>query len=189
MNMVSWTYIWSQILTVIEYGLLGASYFGKKRLIIVILDILSTTAGMSAYLLLGADAGIAMSVVIILANFYFLYDEKKQGKNHALQVRDYVALVVIMLAIAVLAVVTYDGPLSLLSVIATALYEISIWQNSTKVYKFLGIPVALCWILYNVFVRSIFGVICETVMFVASIVGYVREVRAGKRKTKKRTKR
>lgn len=177
---IDWIYVWSQILTVIEYGLLGASYFAKRRKLVVILDIFSMAAGIGAYILLGADLGLAMSVVILLANFYYLYDEKRRGKNHRLQLRDYVALLVVLAAIAVLAVWTYDGPLSLLSVVATVLYEISIWQNSTKVYKFLGIPVALCWMLYNGLILSVAGVVSEGVMFISAIVGYLRAYHAEK---------
>ncbi len=28
---ISWVYVWSQVLTVIEYALLGASYLAKNR--------------------------------------------------------------------------------------------------------------------------------------------------------------
>lgn len=183
---ITFTYILSQIFTAAEYGLLGASYFVKRRLAVILLDLFSMAAGIVAYILLGADIGLAMSVVIFLANFYYLYDEKKQGKNHALQTRDYVALVIIMLAIAGLAVWTYDGPLSLLSVAATVLYEISIWQNSTKVYKFLGIPVALCWVLYNAFVFSVVGILSESIILIAAIVGFFRAVWLEKRQKKQR---
>ncbi len=179
---ITWGYIWSQILTAVEYGLLGASYLAKRRLLVVILDIFSMTAGIFAYFLLGADLGLAMSVVILLANFYYLWDEKDQGANNTLTLRDYIVLVIVLIVIGMLAVLTYDGPLSLLSVAATVFYEISIWQNSTKVYKFLGIPVALCWMLYNGFIFSWVGVITESFMLIASIVGYVREVRGGKKR-------
>lgn len=182
-------YIWSQILTVIEYGLLGASYLSKKRKAIVLLDIVSMTMGIIAFLLLGADLGMAMSVVILLANFYYLWDEQTQGKNNKLTLRDYVVLGVVLAVIAVLAVLTYDGPLSLLSVAATVLYEISIfWQGNTRIYKLLGIPVAFCWMTYNGFVGSIFGVLCEAGMFIASIIGYVREIRGGRKKRRRRKK-
>lgn len=182
---ITWVYIWSQILTVVEYGLLGATYFVKKRKLVVILDTFSMTAGILAYILLGADLGLAMSVVILLANFYYLYDEKRRGKNHKLKWRDYIALMVVLGAIAVLAVWTYDGPLSLLSVAATVLYEISIWQNNTQLYKFLGIPVALCWMLYNGFIFSVAGVISEGTIFLAAVVGYLRDLWR-ERKTKKK---
>lgn len=191
---ITWTYIWSQILTVVEYGLLGATYFAKRRKLVVILDTISMAAGILAYILLGADLGLAMSVVILLANFYYIWDEwyegieKKRRRKTKLvyghQVRDYVALGVVFAAIVGLAIWTYDEPLSLLSVAATALYEFSIWQNSTRVYKFLGIPVALCWMLYNGFILSVAGILAEGVVFLAAIVGYVKDLRGRKRKRK-----
>lgn len=191
---ITLTYIWSQILTVVEYGLLGATYFAKKRKVVVIFDTLSMAAGILAYILLGADLGLAMSVVILLANFYYIWDERREQKEkrrrrklkmiHGHQIRDYVALLVVLVVIAGLAVWTYDGPLSLLSVAATVLYEISIWQNSTRTYKFLGIPVALCWMLYNGFVMSVAGIASEGIVFLAAVVGYVRELYGTPKKSK-----
>lgn len=78
---ITWTYIWSQIFTLVEYGLLGATYFAKHRKLVVILDTISMAAGIVAYILLGADLGLAMSVVILLANFYYLYDEGRRGRT------------------------------------------------------------------------------------------------------------
>lgn len=185
---ITWTYIWSQIFTVIEYVLLGTTYFAKKRKLVVILDTFSMLAGIVAYILLGADLGLAMSVVILLANFYYLYDESRRGKNHKLRLRDFIALGVVLAVIAVLAVLTYDGPLSLLSVAATVLYEISIWQNSTKVYKFLGIPVALCWMLYNTFIFSVAGILSEGIIFLAATVGYIQAYHAEKLARRRRSR-
>lgn len=182
------TYIWSQIFTVVEYGLLGWSYFAKKRKLVVILDIFSMISGIIAFILLGADLGMALSVIVLLANFYYLWDENERKKKDSKKyfVRDYVAIGIVLMGIAVVTFLTYDGPLSLLSVLATTLYEVSIWQKSTKVYKFLGIPVAFCWMSYNGFVRSIFGVICEAGMLISSIWGYVDEIRGSKKKGKRR---
>lgn len=181
---ISWAYVWSQILTVIEYTLLGASYLAKNRKAVVVLDIASMATGIFAFLLLGADLGMMMSIIILLANFYYLWDERTHTKKERmkLHLRDYIVLGIVLVGIGVVAWLTYDGPLSLLSVLATVLYEVSIWQKSTRVYKFLGIPVAFCWMTYNGFVHSIFGVICEAVMLVTAVVGYVKEVRGLRRK-------
>ncbi len=184
--MLTMSYIWSQIFTVIEYSLLGASYLAKKRKLVVILDILSMVAGTTAYVLLGADMGIMMSIIILVANFYYLYDSSVHGRRRKSRWYDYVVLVIVLTAIGLAAWWTFDGWTSLLSVLATVLYEISIWQKSTKVYKFLGIPVALCWMLYNGVLLSVAGVIFEGIMFVTSIVGYVREVKAAKERKAKR---
>jgi len=183
---IGWIYVWSQILTVIEYSLLALSYQAKKRLLAVVLDILSMTMGVLAYLLLGADLGLGMSLVILVANFYYLYQEKHPRLRRRRYWWDYVVLGVILTAIVVITFFTHEGWMSLLSVAATVLYEISIWQKSTKVYKFLGMPVALCWMLYNAFVGSAFGVICEAAVLGSSIGGYVNEVERGKKQRKRR---
>lgn len=182
---MDWVFVLSQVLTVIEYGLLGLSYLAKNRKAVVVLDIASMTAGIVAFLLLGAGLGMAMSIVVLVANFYYLWDESKHGKQQRYFARDFVVLAVVLLAIGVLAGLTYDGPLSLLSVAATTLYEISIWQKKTRVYKFLGTPVAGCWMAYNGFIGSPFGVICELVMLIAAVYGYVVEV-VGKKRGKRR---
>lgn len=182
--MITVEWVLSQILTVIEYGLLGASYLARRRKAVVLLDIVSMACGILAFTLLGADLGMAMSIIILLANFYYLWDESKHNEKERSQLhtRDYIVLAVVLIGIVIVTWLTYEGPLSLLSVAATTLYEISIWQKSTKAYKFLGIPVALCWMLYNGFVWSPFGVLCELVMLATSVIGYVRELRGAKKK-------
>lgn len=180
-------YIWSQIFTVIEYSLLGWSYFAKNRKLVVILDTFSMICGIIAYILLGADLGMALSVIILLANFYYLWDESVRKKRDLKKyfLRDYIALIVVLTSITIATILTYNNePLSLLSTLATILYEISIWQKNTKVYKFLGIPIALCWAAYNGFIGSIFGILCESGMFISSVWGYIKEV---KTKTKKKS--
>ena len=81
-------------------------------------------------------------------------------------------------------VFTYDGYLSLLSVFATMIYTYSVWQKKTIVYKLLGIPVGVLWILYNIYVKSIFGVILESILLIASITGYIAEL-SGKKNIEK----
>lgn len=72
---------------------------------------------------------------------------------------------------------TYEGFLSLLSVFATMLYTYSVWQKKTIVYKLCGIPIGILWVLYNLYVKSIFGVILEAILLVSSSIGYGLEKR------------
>ena len=70
---------------------------------------------------------------MVLKNLSMIGLEQEGRKKKVYYKRDYVVLAVVLLAILVLTILTYDGPLSLLSVAATTLYEISIWQKSTMV--------------------------------------------------------
>lgn len=121
-----------------------------------------------------------MCIVAMLRNLYILWEEKRNGKRIANEKRDYIFLTIVYLGIILATIPTYEGFLSLLSVFATSIYTYSIWQKSTKVYKSCGIPVGVLWIAYNIYVRSIFGVILEGILLIASIAGYVTEIKSNK---------
>ena len=165
-------YVMSQVFTVLMYALLGITYQVKSRRKILILSIFSNAFQGIAYLLLNAKSGFVMCVLAILretAMMFILDKIKKKSKRAYLCV-----IIVFYIAMIISAIFTYEGMLSMLSILATAIYTYSIWQKNEKVYKALGTPVGICWIAYNIFVKSIFGVIFESIILICSIVGYVR---------------
>lgn len=178
---IDFIYVLSQIFTILMHVLMAWTYFLKEKRRIVIVSALSLVANIIAYVLLGAWTGLAMCVVAMLRNLYILWKEKKYGKREKLEKRDYIFLAIVYLGIVLATIPTYEGLLSLLSVFATSIYTYSIWQKSTKIYKFCGIPVGILWIAYNAYVRSIFGIILEAVLLIASIVGYFKELGAAKK--------
>lgn len=174
------SYILSQVFTIVMYVLLAITYYAKDRKKILILSFLSLIANGVAYFLLSAWSGLAMCIVALIRNVIFLIDEKKNGKRDKINKMD-IAILIILYAIAVgSAVFTYDGPLSLLSVIATMLYTFSVWQKKTNIYKLLGIPIGILWVAYNIYVMSIFGIILESVLLICSTTGYLLEKRKQK---------
>lgn len=176
-------YILSQIFTILMYALLTWTYFLKNKRKIVIVSALSLVANIIAYVLLGAWTGLAMCVVAMLRNLYILWEEKKYGKREKLEKRDYIFLAIVYIGIILATIPTYEGFLSLLSVFATSIYTYSIWQKSTKIYKFCGIPVGILWIAYNAYVKSIFGVVLEGILLIASIAGYITELKSSQKIT------
>lgn len=177
---ITFYYLLSQVLTILMYALLAWTYFLRDKRKIVIVSALSLVANIAAYVLLGAWTGLAMCVVAMLRNLYILCEEKRHGKRETNEKRDYIFLALVYLGIILATIPTYEGFLSLFSVFATSIYTYSIWQKSTKVYKFCGIPVGILWIAYNTYVRSILGVILEGILLVASIAGYAAEVKSTK---------
>ena len=169
------TYVMSQIFTILMYVLLAATYYMKNRKAVLLLSFLSLIANGIAYILLGAYTGLAMCIVALIRNIIFLVDEKKNGKREKINRKDIIILIVLYIISIISAVFTYDGFLSLLSVFATMLYTYSVWQKKTSIYKLLGIPIGILWILYNIYVKSIFGVILEAILLICSTIGYVLE--------------
>lgn len=125
-------------------------------------------------------SGLAMCVVALIRNIIFLVDEDKNGKREKITKKDIVILAILYVISIISAIFTYEGPLSLLSVIATMLYTFSVWQKKTNIYKLLGIPIGILWVLYNIYVMSIFGIILETILLICSTTGYLLEIKKRK---------
>ena len=175
----SLNYILSQIFTIIMYSLLGVTYYVKDRKKILIISIISNTSCGIAYLLLGAWSGVAMCILAVFREVVNIIDEKKNGKRDYINTFDIYFLIFLYVLCIISAILTFEGFLSLLSIFATMLYTYSIWQKNTKVYKICGIPIGILWITYNAYVKSLFGIILESIILICSISGYIIE-----RKTK-----
>ena len=168
-------YIASQVLTVGLYITLAITYYLKDRRKILMVSLLGGLSIAGAYILLSAYTGLAMAFIAIIRNIIFLIDEKKNGKSEKISKKDTLILLFILLLIIIVTIPTYNGFLSLLSVFATSLYSISVWQKKTITYKILGIPIGLLWISYNIYVMSLFGIILEGFLLVFVVTGFMLE--------------
>ena len=174
------TYIASQIATIIMYVLLAITYYVKDRKTVLTISFLSLVANIIAYVLLKAWTGMAMCFFALFRNIWFLIDEAKNGKKETISKKDIWILIILYIVIIALTVPTYEGFLSLLSVFATSIYTYSVWQKKTIIYKFCGIPVGILWILYNIYVQSLFGIILESILLICSATGFILEAKKKK---------
>lgn len=180
---LSTAYVLSQIFTIITYILLAMTYYAKNRKTVLTISFASLITNGLEYVFLNAYSGLAMCIVALIRNIIFLVDEKKNGKRDTNTKKDVVILVILYIISIASAIFTYDGFLSLLSVFATMLYTYSVWQKKTNIYKLLGMPIGILWILYNIYVQSLFGVILEAILLVCSMTGYILEVRNNKKES------
>lgn len=167
------TYIVSQIFVVINYTLLIISYQLKNRTKILVINFVALLANALSFLFLGGFSGVGMSIVAIIRNILFLFDKNKN--NNLITKTDIVKLLIVYLLSIICAIITYNGIFSLMIVLAIMLYTYSIWQKNTKVFKLLGIPVSIFYIIYNVYVKSILGVVFEGLLMFSAIIGLIRE--------------
>ena len=174
---ITTTYILSQVFTIITYVFIGMTYYAKDRKSVLIISFSSLIANGIAYIFLSAWTGLAMCFLALIRNIIFLADEKKNGKRDRINKTDIIILIVLYAISIISAIFTYDGFLSLLSVFATMLYTYSVWQKKTNIYKLLGIPIGILWILYNIYIKSVFGIVLESILLICSTSGYILEVR------------
>jgi len=173
-------YVLSQVFVIINAALLMATYQLKTRKSILTVSFMALLANGLAYVLLSAWSGLAMVFVAMIRNIIFMIDEKKNGKSDKITKKDIVILAVLYAISIISAIYTYEGFLSLMSVFATMLYTYSVWQKKTSVYKILGIIIEVIWIIYNIYILSIFGIIVEIFLLISAVIGIIREYKVQK---------
>ena len=173
---MEWTtsYTISQILTVFVYICLIISYYVSPRIKILNVNILSHILQAIAFALLGGISGVAMSIIYIGRDTYFAHEEVNNSDSH-INNKDIAILIVLFIIIIVSAILTYKGLLSILSVLATVISTIAIWQKSPLIYKLLGIPCSFAWLGYHIYLNSIIAIILESILFVTTFIGFIIE--------------
>lgn len=174
---ISIQYIISQVFTVISYIFLALTYHSKSRMTVLTLNFLSQIMFVVSYILLGAWSGLAMVIVALIRNIIFIVDEKKNGKREQMNRLDIVILIMMYIISIASAIFTYEGFFSLLPVLATLIYTYGVCQKNIKTYKLLGIPTELLWTCYNIYIKSIFGLLLEAIILTSCFTGYYMEVK------------
>ena len=167
---LSLTYITSQILVIIYYLIYSWTFHLKDSNKILIFGIVATIISSISYVLLNAYTGMAMCFIAIIRNLLFA-KYKKNTLN--------LSLIFVLTIIA--SIFTFDSYFCLFNIVATLIYTYALWQKNTKTYKLLGIVVNGLMIIYDIYIKSIFGVILISIAFISSIVGFLRENKYNKK--------
>ena len=173
-------YIISQVITIISYTCLASTYCIKKRKIILILSFLSNFLNICAYFLLDAYTSSIMCGVSILRDIVFIIDQKVNGKSNKISKKDIVLLAIIYSISLICIAITFNGVGSLMYAIAAMLYTYSIWQKDTKIYKFLGIPAGIFVLLDCIFIKSVSGIVLQSIVMTCTIIGSLYSVKRNK---------
>lgn len=174
-------YIISQVITVIYFAILSLSYLLKDRNKILTANFVAHIGQATAMAMLNGYTGAAMSVIMILRDLTLLIQENKKSKGKEINKKlDLIILIVTFVLIIALTIFTYNGPLSLLSVVATLVTTFSLWQKDIRTYKILGMIAGILWLAYNIFIMSIMGIILETILIISSIIGYKKDIKSHK---------
>jgi hypothetical protein len=166
--MLTTSYIISQVFVVIALLFLGSSYLVKDKRKVLFLGILCSTFYGLEYLLLGALTGLITNIISVVRNIWFYHNAKRKKKNSL-----FVFILLSIISI-VFGVISFTHWYCILPIIATILFTYTIWQDDIKIYRYLAVPVSICWIVYNACYLSIMGVIAETIVLSFEIIGIIK---------------
>lgn len=164
-----WTteYIFSQIFVVLGLSCLAITYLIKNRVAILCLCVAASVFYGLQYLLLGGYIAVALNVVGIIRGIWYYFSDKKSEKKSLL------SLIVISCLVIVLSIVSFKNAVDLLAIIATLTFTYLLWQTNNSWYRWGSIFVSCCWIAFNIYYMSIFGIACECVLLVVEIMGVI----------------
>lgn len=160
-------YIISQICVIFALACLCWSYFSKNRQLILVLILIKSILQLVQFLLLGGYEAVATYAICIVQVVWFYFNEKKN--KH----RDYVSLIVVVLAFAISSALTFKNWTSILPATAMIIYCYSTWQENIKIYRWAGMLISPCMLVYNIVYKSLFGIISESIIWIIEIVGIV----------------
>jgi len=165
-------YILSQIIEVlalitalISYHLKTKKQIFKGMCISAILDIVH-------YLLLNAYSGFFTKLLALIRNVFIL----KKDDNEKLNKKIY--LVVFILLTIVLGILTFNDIYSILPFIAAIIYLIVVWNGSELQIKKIAFLCYFLWIIYNISVLSVMGIISNIIALISTYIAYINEKRS-----------
>ena len=83
-------------------------------------------------------------------------------------------LIVFILIYIFILIYTYNGLLSVFPIIAALIYLIPTWFGNSKTVKKTALFCYLLWLVYNIFVLSIAGIISNIISIISIIVSIKR---------------
>lgn len=168
----------AQVIGFAGAGLNCLSFQQKKRRNIIGVQIAAAVMFILHYIVLGQYTGAALNFISLLRSFVFINNHKKWAKSP-------VWLVVFVIISLVASVVTWVEWYSILPAAAMILTTISYWLKSETKIRLVTFPSSPCWLVYNIIVGSVAGIVTECVVMTSLIVAIVRYDILKKEKVKK----
>ena len=149
------------------FGLIAAiflitSFQINDRKKLLKLQIVSSLFFALQYLFLKAYSGLLMSIIVIFRNYIF--QDKISTKK--------IIFMVILMFVG--SFFTFDGIISLLPVIACIEYTIALGQPKLKILRFAELISSALYLIYDIFIIAIAGVISTTFEFIFAIIAVYR---------------
>lgn len=156
-----------QILGILATVITFISYQVNTKRSLLIIQTAATLCTCLGYLFLGASSGFALNICCIIRNVVYYFVDSKSKYNMP-------AAIILAATMCVLGALSWEGPISLLVIIALAANTVFMSFGKPQLLRESVIATSGMILIYNIFVFSIGGIVNEGVSIVSSIVGIIR---------------
>ena len=156
-----------QIIGVVATAITAISYQANTKKALLFIQTLATTATCISYLFLDASAGFALNIVCIIRNLFFYF--QKEGTKGI-----YASTAVFMTSMAILGAFSWQGPISLLIIVALVINTFFLSLGKPQILKYSILLTSGMILIYNINVFTIGGIFNESISIISAIVGVIR---------------
>ena len=164
-------YILAQIIGFIAFFVSLIAYHRKDKKTILINMITANIINLVHYLLLGAYSGCITKLLAIFRDCFIIF---KKNCNNFL---NYFYLIFFIILYIIASIFTFNGILSILPLLAALIYTIFIWNGNELRLKKIAFICYFIWLIYNIFVMSISGIVSNVISIVSTLIAIENEKR------------
>ena len=174
-------YVISQIFALASFIFDLVAAQQKKKASLLNMDTMAASSSLLHYAFLGAWAGMANKIIAVIRNALAAYmASKKRKAPKSLPL-------IFVIAYIIFGIFTFNSAYSLLPTIASSIYSIVIYTTSdANKIRYTIIITSTIWLVYNICVFSIVGIITQVILLVNDLIAIWRYRKKSARKPAKR---
>ena len=159
--------ILGQIIGILATVITALAYQMNTKKSLLLTQSLATACTCISYLFLGASSGFALNIVCLVRNgcFYYL----KEGQKPI-----YISTAILATAMVVLGAFSWQGPISLLMIIALAVNTVFLSLGKPQILRYSILLTSSMILIYNIYVFTIGGMLNESIAIFSSLIGIIR---------------
>ncbi len=115
----------------------------------------------------GAYSGAALNFIALCRSVVFINNHKKWAKSP-------LWLVFFVIVSTIAGILTWEAWYSFLPSVAMILTTISYWLKSETKIRLVTFPSSPCWLVYNIIVGSVAGIVTECIVMSSLIIAIIR---------------
>ena len=165
---------------IIQHRILIAQIIGSFGMIAVVIGMqqkqydrialckmLNSFFGGVHYIFLGGYTGMVINFASIFANSVYWYRNKRNKSNVPFQILFGICFVV-------LALLSWDGPISLFVLVAKVLSSVALGVKNTRVIRALNAISSPCWLVYNVASKAYPSAASDSFVIISILIAMFR---------------
>ena len=160
--------VWGQIISIIGMVLTILSFQLKTRKQIFFLQTAGTLFFLISFILLGSHTAAYLNVVFLFRNVIFYFAENKRWAHHP------VCFALILIAVIGVGFYGFKSFWDIFAIIGSVFGTIAMYMKNENMLRILKLGDSPCWLVYNLFVPSLGGVICEVFNITSIIISIIR---------------